>query len=60
MIAVDGQDGSAVVFVDDAIDATSAVRAFDLVFARAEPRILGVQKLPDSTVAFSQLLVILI
>jgi hypothetical protein len=42
VIAVDGQDGSAVVFVDDAIDATSAVRAFDLVFAKAEPRILGV------------------
>ena len=42
VIAVDGQDGSAVVFVDDTIDATSAVRAFDLVFAKAEPRILGV------------------
>jgi hypothetical protein len=41
-IAVDGKDGSAVVFVDDAIDARSAVRAFDLVFAKAEPRILGV------------------
>ena len=42
VIAVDGKDGGAVILVDDAIDAASAVRAFDLVFAKAEPRILGV------------------
>src|ERR1700757_2566949 len=35
VIAVDGKDGGAVILVDDAIDAASAVRAFDLVFAKA-------------------------
>jgi hypothetical protein len=42
VIVVDGRDGGAVMLVDDAIDAASAVRAFDLLFAKAEPRIVGV------------------
>ena len=33
VIAIDGQDRRAIVFVDNAIDAASAVRAFNIVFA---------------------------
>ena len=37
VIAVDGEDGGAVVLVDDAVDAAGAVGALDCVFANAEP-----------------------